>query len=175
MATKKPRRRRNKSSHKYVPSFGTVTLQPGDVPSDEALEAEAAALDKKTNGKYDTIKKDALDLPALQQMNMSELAKQAKKAGLDDVATLSKQKLVFEILKARAQKQGLMVGEGTLEIMPDGYGFLRSPEYSYMPSPDDVYVSPSQVRRFGLRKGQVIKGLIRPPKEAETYFCTTAS
>lgn len=170
MATKKPRRRRNKSSHKYVPSFGTVTLQPGDVPSDEALEAEAAALDKKTNGKYDTIKKDALDLPALQQMNMSELAKQAKKAGLDDVATLSKQKLVFEILKARAQKQGLMVGEGTLEIMPDGYGFLRSPEYSYMPSPDDVYVSPSQVRRFGLRKGQVIKGLIRPPKEAETYF-----
>ncbi len=170
MATKKPRRRRKKSSNKYVPSFGTVTLQPGDVPSDEALEAEAAALDKETDGKYDTIKKDALDLPALQQMNMDELAKQAKKAGLKETATLSKQKLVFEILKTRAQKQGLMVGEGTLEIMPDGYGFLRSPEYSYMPSPDDVYVSPSQVRRFGLRKGQVLKGLIRPPKEAETYF-----
>jgi transcription termination factor Rho len=67
---------------------------------------------------------------------------------------MSKQKLVFEILKSRARKQGLMIGEGTLEIMPDGYGFLRSPEYSYLASPDDVYVSPSQIRRFGLRKGR---------------------
>ncbi len=63
-----------------------------------------------------------------------------------------------------------MIGEGTLEILPDGYGFLRSPEYSYIASPDDVYVSPSQIRRFGLRKGQVVRGLIRPPKETETYF-----
>jgi transcription termination factor Rho len=83
---------------------------------------------------------------------------------------MPRQKLVFEILKAQANRQGLMIGEGTLEIMSDGYGFLRSPEYSYVASPDDVYVSPSQIRRFGLRKGQIIRGLIRPPKETETYF-----
>ena len=81
-----------------------------------------------------------------------------------------RRRLVFEVLRARAQRQGLMMGEGTLAILPDGFGFLRSPEYSYLPSPDDVYVSPSQIRRFGLRKGQIVRGLIRPPKETETYF-----
>src|SRR5690606_5050942 len=83
---------------------------------------------------------------------------------------MPKQKLVFEILRARAEKAGLMIGEGTLDLQPDGFGFLRSPEYSYLPCADDVYVSPSQVRRFGLRKGQIVKGLIRPPKEQERYF-----
>jgi transcription termination factor Rho len=78
--------------------------------------------------------------------------------------------LVFEILRVRAAKQGLMIGEGTLEISPEGYGFLRSPEYSYSPSPDDIYVSPAQVKLFGLRRGQVVSGLIRPPKETEKYF-----
>src|SRR5207244_44611 len=114
--------------------------------------------------------KDDLDLTALQHMTNDELFKLAKKEKLEDFTQLPKQKLVFEILKARAQRQGLMIGEGTLDLQPDGFGFLRSSEYSYLPSPDDVYVSPSQVRRFGLRKGQVIRGLIRPPKEAETYF-----
>ncbi|MCA9297426.1 MAG: transcription termination factor Rho, partial [Phycisphaerales bacterium] len=78
--------------------------------------------------------------------------------------------LIFKVLKARAAKQGLMFGDGTLEIMPDGFGFLRSPEQSYLPGPDDIYVSPSQIRRFGLRKGMVVKGAIRPPKESERYF-----
>ncbi len=144
-------------------------LTPGSVPSDEQLEAEALALEQEIQGKYDLAKKDDLNLASLQRMNGDELAKLAKKEGIEDVS-LSKQKLVFEILKARAQKHGLMVAEGSLEVMPDGFGFLRSPEYSYLPCADDVYVSPSQIRRFGLRKGQVVKGLIRPPKEAETYF-----
>ena len=147
-----------------------VTLNPGEVPSDEQLEAEAQALDAEAQGKYDLAKKDDLDLTALQHMNNDELFKIARKEKLEDFTQLPKQKLVFEILKARAQRQGLMIGEGTLDLQPDGFGFLRSPEYSYLPSPDDVYVSPSQVRRFGLRKGQVVRGLIRPPKEAETYF-----
>ena len=115
-------------------------------------------------------KKGDLDLATLQHTSNEDLAKIAKKEKIADYATLPKQRLVFEILKSRAQQQGLMIGEGTLEILPDGYGFLRSPEYSYTASPDDVYVSPSQIRRFGLRKGQIVKGLIRPPKEQETYF-----
>jgi transcription termination factor Rho len=148
----------------------TVTLQPGEVPSDQELEAEARALEEETQGKYDLAKKDDLDLSMLRHMDTKELGKLAKKEEIADFATLPKTKLVFEILRARARRQGLMVGEGTLEVLPDGFGFLRSPEYSYLASPDDVYVSPSQIRRFGLRKGQVVRGLIRPPKETETYF-----
>jgi len=147
-----------------------MTLQPGEVPTDEELEAEARALDEETQGKYELAKKDDLSLVTLQHMSSEELGKIARKHKLQDFITLPKQKLVFEILKARARKQGLLVGEGTLEVMPDGYGFLRSHEYSYLASPDDVYVSPSQIRRFGLRKGQIVRGLIRPPKETETYF-----
>ena len=177
MSSKKSRRRRNKFQRGPGGGGGggnysatAVMLQPGEVPSDEQLEAEALALDAESQGKYDLAKKDELDLAALQHMTGDELNKLAKKEKIEDFAVMPKQKLVFEILKARAQKAGLMMGEGTLDLQPDGFGFLRSPEYSYLASPDDVYVSPSQVRRFNLRKGQVIRGLIRPPKEAETYF-----
>ncbi|MHC4274952.1 MAG: transcription termination factor Rho [Planctomycetota bacterium] len=168
MATRKYRKRRKKSG----PSDAalTVTLQPGEVPSDEQLEAEAAAIEDESQGRYELAKKDDLSLSALQRMTTEMLGKVAKKERIDDFASLPKQKLVFEILKTRARRQGLMMGEGTLAILPDGFGFLRSPEYSYLPSPDDVYVSPSQIRRFGLRKGAVVRGLIRPPKETETYF-----
>jgi transcription termination factor Rho len=165
---KKSRRRRNKGGRMGGPY--NVALQPGEVPSDADLEAEAARLEEELQGKYDLAKKDDLSLATLQHMSTDELGKLARKEKLEDFASLSKQKLVFEILKSRARRQGLMIGEGTLEILPDGYGFLRSPEYSYLASPDDVYVSPSQIRRFGLRKGQVVRGLIRPPKETETYF-----
>ena len=151
-----------------------MTLKPGEVPTDEELESEAASLDTKlteaAQKKYDKAKKEGYDLTALQHMKSKDLGEVAKKEKLENWAEMSKQKLVFEILKAQATRQGLMIGEGTLEIMADGYGFLRSPEYSYVASPDDVYVSPSQIRRFGLRKGQEIRGLIRPPKETETYF-----
>jgi transcription termination factor Rho len=170
MATKKSRRRRKRSSASSAAAAYAVALQPGEVPTDEELEAEAAALEEETQGRYDLAKKDDLNLAALQHMPTDELGKLAKKEKIEDFATLPKQKLVFEILKSRARKHGLMIGEGTLEIIPDGYGFLRSPEYSYLASPDDVYVSPSQIRRFGLRKGQIVRGLIRPPKETETYF-----
>ncbi len=147
-----------------------MTLKPGEVPTDAELEAEAAALEEEIQGKYDLAKKDEYSLAVLQHMSNEELAKLAKQEKIEDFVTMPKQNLVFEILKSRARKQGLMIGEGTLEILPDGFGFLRSPEYSYLPSPDDVYISPSQIRRFGLRKGQIVRGLIRPPKETETYF-----
>ena len=168
----KKRRRRKKSGGGG--GIGSMTLNPGEVPSDEELEAEVAALDEKltkaAQKKYDEAKKEGYDLAALQHMKSKELGVVAKKEKVDNWAEMPRQKLVFEILKAQANRQGLMIGEGTLEIMSDGYGFLRSPEYSYMASADDVYVSPSQIRKFGLRKGQVIRGLIRPPKETETYF-----
>ena len=167
----KKRRRRKKPGGGGI---GSMTLNPGEVPTDEELEAEVAALDEKltkaAQKKYDEAKKEGYDLAALQHMKSKELGIVAKKEKVDDWAEMPRQKLVFEILKAQANRQGLMIGEGTLEIMSDGYGFLRSPEYSYVASADDVYVSPSQIRRFGLRKGQVIRGLIRPPKETETYF-----
>ena len=168
----KKRRRRKKIGNGGA--LITMSLKPGEVPSDEELEAEAASLDEKlteqAQKKYDKAKKEGYDLSALQHMKSKELGNVAKEEKVENWAEMPRQKLVFEILKAHANRQGLMIGEGTLEIMYDGYGFLRSPEYSYIASPDDVYVSPSQIRRFGLRKGQVIRGLIRPPKETETYF-----
>ena len=171
----KKRRRRKKGGGGGNNNAATVmTLQPGEVPTDEQLEVEAKALEKeldaKTQKKFDDAKKDGFDLASLQALSGSELAVIGKKEKIADASSLSKQKLVFEILKSRAEKHGLMMGEGTLEIMSDGFGFLRSPEYSYVGSPDDVYVSPSQIRRFGLRRGQIIRGVIRPPKESEVYF-----
>ena len=168
MATKKYRKRK-KNRHGDGPIM-TVTIQPGEVPSDADLDAEAAALADDTDDRYEQAKKDDISLAKLQHMSTEELAKLAKDEDIHEFRVLPKQKLVFEILKSRARRQGLMMGEGTLEVLPDGFGFLRSPEYSYLPSADDVYVSPSQIRRFGLRKGQVVRGLIRPPKETETYF-----
>ena len=81
-----------------------------------------------------------------------------------------KQDLIFRLVRERKEEPGVLVGEGVLEILPDGFGFLRSPHYSYTPSPDDIYVSPSQIRRFGLRNGVFVQGQIRPPKDGERYF-----
>ncbi len=106
----------------------------------------------------------------LQRMSMLELLDIAEKDGLSEYSGLKKQDLIFKILKERTRMSGLMFGEGTLEILPDGFGFLRSPDYHYLPCPDDIYVSPSQIRRFGLRTGATVAGQIRPPKENERYF-----
>ncbi|MCI0637914.1 MAG: transcription termination factor Rho [Gemmataceae bacterium] len=103
-------------------------------------------------------------------MTMPQLLKTAKEEGLADYSGLKKQDLIFKILKERVKQNGLMFGEGTLEVLPDGFGFLRSPDYNYLPCPDDIYISPSQIRRFGLRTGSVVAGQIRPPKENERYF-----
>ncbi|MDD5225708.1 MAG: transcription termination factor Rho [Candidatus Omnitrophica bacterium] len=111
-----------------------------------------------------------MDVVSLKQMKIVELQKMAHKFKIENVAGLKRQDLIFKVLQGQAQQSGLMFGEGVLEILEDGFGFLRSPNYNYLPSPDDIYVSPSQIRRFNLRTGDVVGGLIRPPKEGERYF-----
>ncbi len=126
--------------------------------------------DDETHQKYEQVKRSELHLIDLQKMTVNDLHEICKKEGIDEYIGLKKQELVFKVLKKRITDNGLMVGEGVLEILPDGFGFLRSPEYNYIPCPDDIYVSPSQIRRFGLRTGNIITGQIRPPKESERYF-----
>ena len=120
--------------------------------------------------KYEAVKREELHLTKLQAMTVPELQKQARKEGVKDFVGLKKQELIFKILRERVNQNGLMFGEGVLEVLSDGFGFLRSPEYNYLPCPDDIYISPSQIRRFGMRTGNVISGQIRPPKEGEKYF-----
>lgn len=106
----------------------------------------------------------------LQRMSMPDLHAVAEAEGVEEASSLRKQELIFRILKKRVKLDGMMFGEGTLEILPDGFGFLRSPDYHYLSCPDDIYVSPSQIRRFGLQTGTTVAGTIRPPKENERYF-----
>ena len=113
---------------------------------------------------------DVVDVTELQRMSVEELAIQAANEGIADPAGLSRRDLIFQILKQRVKSCGIMQGEGTLQILPDGFGFLRSAAYHYLSCPDDIYVSPSQIRKFSLRDGSVVKGQIRPPKENERYF-----
>jgi transcription termination factor Rho len=112
----------------------------------------------------------ALDLVELKDMSIQNLNTVAKDFGVQGFAGLRKQELIFKILQVQAEKSGLIFSEGVLECLPDGFGFLRAPEYNYLPGPDDVYVSPSQIRRFDLRTGDTVSGQIRPPKEGERYF-----
>ncbi len=111
-----------------------------------------------------------MNLSEMKKKSMDELMKLAAQFNVENPSSLRKQELIFAILQEYSQKYGNIYGEGVLEILPDGFGFLRSPLYNYMPGPDDIYVSPSQIRKFGLRKGDVISGQIRPPKEGERYF-----
>ncbi len=111
-----------------------------------------------------------MEIAQLQTKSISQLNKMAKEFKLNGVSGLKKQNLIFKILQAQAEKQGNLFGEGVLEILPDGFGFLRSPSYNYLPCPDDIYISPSQIKKFGLRTGDTVSGQIRPPKEGEKYF-----
>ncbi|TMA94196.1 MAG: transcription termination factor Rho, partial [Deltaproteobacteria bacterium] len=112
----------------------------------------------------------ALNLKSLKEKKIAELAALAKDMNIEGAAAMRKQELIFSILQAQTEQNGFICGEGVLEILPDGFGFLRAPDYNYLPGPDDIYVSPSQIRRFNLRTGDVVYGQIRPPKEGERYF-----
>ena len=146
----------------------TLTNQVGFVEND--LDSEEDAYEFPSDQRYEEIKKGNIHIADLQRMTIKELLGLAKKEGLSEYTGLKKQDLIFKILKERTKLNGLMFGEGTLEILPDGFGFLRSPDYHYLPCPDDIYVSPSQIRRFGLKTGATVAGQIRPPKENERYF-----
>jgi len=133
-------------------------------------EARKKAEEESTHAKYERIKKGELYLTDLQKLTVAELHDLAKKEKITEYTALKKQDLIFRILKERIRQNGLMYGEGVLEVLPDGYGFLRNPDYNYLSSSDDIYVSPSQIRRFGLRTGNTVSGQIRPPKDSEKYF-----
>jgi len=111
-----------------------------------------------------------MNIKELKQKKISELNKIAKELNVEGASGLRKQELIFAILQAQTEKNGLIFGEGVLEILPDGFGFLRAPDYNYLPGPDDIYISPSQIRRFNLRTGDTVSGQIRPPKDTERYF-----
>ncbi|MCX5682642.1 MAG: Rho termination factor N-terminal domain-containing protein, partial [Planctomycetota bacterium] len=149
------------------PNHGTAVAVPGKAPPSPP---PSDGFDEESHKKYEEAKRSELHIAELQKMTVTELHGLAKKEGIPEYAGLKKQDLVFHVLRNRVQSSGLMFGEGVLEVLPDGFGFLRSPDYSYMPSPDDIYVSPSQIRRFGLRTGHVVAGQIRPPKNDERYF-----
>ncbi len=137
----------------------------------EELAEQGNLLDDDVDERYEQIKQSGdTHIAELQKMSMAELIEEARKENLSDIAGMKRQDLIFRILKERVKMNGLMYGEGTLEILPDGFGFLRSPDYHYLSCPDDIYVSPSQIRRFGLKTGATVSGQIRPPKENERYF-----
>jgi transcription termination factor Rho len=136
---------------------------------DGATRARVAA--EEPDGPEDGAGADqGLNVKVLKAKKISELAHIAKSFSIDGASNMRKQELIFAILGAQTEQSGLVYGEGVLEILPDGFGFLRAPDYNYLPGPDDIYVSPSQIRRFNLRTGDIISGQIRPPKEGERYF-----
>jgi len=118
----------------------------------------------------DAVEDGKLNLKALKEKKIGDLALIGKNFNIEGAANMRKQELIFAILQAQTEQNGFIYGEGVLETLPDGFGFLRAPDYNYLPGPDDIYVSPSQIRRFNLRTGDVISGQIRPPKEGERYF-----
>ncbi len=141
-------------------------------PADAVPEGIPVVLDEETLAAENesTDGKQRLDIRTLKDMSISELTHVAKDLEVENPAGLRKQDLIFKILQAQTEREGLIFGEGVLEILQDGYGFLRAPEYNYLPGPDDIYVSPSQIRRFNLRTGDTVSGQIRPPREGERYF-----
>lgn len=131
---------------------------------------KAKAKIKVNNDTKEEYVDDSIDIGTLKEMKISELNKISKDLNVNGVSGLKKQELIFKILQAQAEKKGLMFGDGVLEVLPEGFGFLRSTNYNYLPSPDDIYVSPSQIRKFSLRTGDTVSGQIRPPKDNEKYF-----
>lgn len=149
-----------------------LPAEPEDKPLSiaEEIATEVDTDDVEVRERYDLLKQNDTKISELQKLSMAELIELARSEKVAEIPGDKKHDLIFKILKERVKLNGLMFGEGTLEILPDGFGFLRSPDYHYLACPDDIYVSPSQIRRFGLRNGMSVAGQIRPPKESERYF-----
>ena len=169
--------RRTKATHAAA-ADGTetprdATDEPPDASPPDASppagakdDPDAAAL----NERYEQIKSAPTHISHLRELQLPALKELAERHGIEDTDTLKKQDLLFRLLRVLTEAEGMMYGEGVLEVLPDGFGFLRSAAYSYQPSPDDIYISPSQIRRFGMRPGQTVQGQVRPPKEGERYL-----
>jgi transcription termination factor Rho len=125
---------------------------------------------KKKEEEQEAMSTVSISLAELKDKNITDLAKIAKELNIPGASGMRKQELIFQILRAQTEKSGLIFSEGVLECLPDGFGFLRAPEYNYLPGPDDIYVSPSQIRKFDLRTGDTVSGQVRPPKDGERYF-----
>ncbi len=149
--------RKKKSNQEAEPVVIPLDLED-EIEEYEAQTAEAAA------------ERGRLDLKQLKEMSIGELGGTAKAFGVENPTGMRRQDLIFRILQRQTEREGLIFGEGVLEVLPEGFGFLRAPEYNYLPGPDDIYVSPSQIRRFNLKTGDTVSGQIRPPKEGERYF-----
>jgi transcription termination factor Rho len=134
--------------------------RPPNTPNEKKISIQEA-LDKEG---------EQLHISELQALNAKDLTKIARNYKIADIGKMTKQDLIFAILQAQAEKHGLIFSEGVLEVLPEGYGFLRSPDYSYLPGPDDIYISPSQIRKFDLRTGDIVSGQIRMPNEGERYL-----
>jgi len=152
-SNRKPARRRNSST----------AVKNGEKPDEQPVPEETTAPDEQ-------VREQPVDLNSLYKMDNQTLVTAAKALGVTGYTSLRKQELIFEIMKAQSEKSGLVFAEGVLQILQDGYGFLRHPDYNYLPGPDDIYVSPSQIKRFGMTTGDTVSGQVRPPKDDENYF-----
>ena len=137
---------------------------PGDSQDEEKPHSGSVALGP------DAAAPPPINLTALKRMDIQELARMARDFAVEDASSLRRQELIFGILQVQTSRAGQIRAEGVLEVLSDGFGFLRSPDYNYLPGPDDIYISPSQVRRFHLQTGDVVSGLVRPPRDNERYF-----
>jgi transcription termination factor Rho len=163
MATKSTQTRKPRVAKDGDEETDVSMAEEADSSNGEVLETKP----ESSNGKTED---GILNLAGLKDMSISELTHIAKEMGIEGATGLRKQELIFKLLAAQTEKSGLIFSEGVLETLPDGFGFLRAPEYNYLPGPDDIYVSPSQIRKFDLRTGDTVSGQIRPPKEGERYF-----
>ena len=141
-----------------------------DSKTEQAVATQTAEKPEKPAGEAKAAPETKVDLATLKEMSIGELTKIAKSLDVPGATGMRKQELIFQILRGRAEKSGILFSEGVLETLPDGFGFLRAPNYNYLPGPDDIYVSPSQIRQFDLHTGDTVSGQIRPPKEGERYF-----
>jgi transcription termination factor Rho len=159
---------RTRTSAATTPPSATSANGDGSSSSSEATTtttATAEAPPEKAPTR-EVKSEDLLNLAELKEMSISKLTQIAKSMDVPGATGMRKQELIFKVLAAQTEKSGLIFSEGVLETLPDGFGFLRAPEYNYLPGPDDIYVSPSQIRKFDLRTGDTVSGQIRPPKEA---------
>src|SRR4051794_8139353 len=142
-----------------------ATDTPSTTPSQPTQPAQAQQPPSSQSSR-----RDGLRITDLKDMSIQKLTQIAKDLSVGGATGMRKQELIFQILKAQTEQSGFIFSEGVLEVLPDGFGFLRAPDYNYLPGPDDIYVSPSQIRKFDLQTGDTVSGQIRPPKEGERYF-----
>ena len=145
-------------------------MAEANAPKKKAKKKAAKKKSEPDNIPSDEEPQNAMRIAELKRMTIAQLQALAKEEEVEEASGLKKQDLIYAILEHRLKQDGMMYGEGVLEVLPDGFGFLRSPDYSYLPCPDDIYISPSQIRRFGMRTGTNVSGLIRQPKDNERYF-----